>query len=347
MAYTQETALDNTIEIVTPENIAFHYRVAGPFRRLPALLIDYVFRMSLLGLLWFLLFLLLGLAVWLFPPLRSIADFLGGSAVAILLVLGFVLDWFYGGIFETYWNGQTPGKWLLGLRVVTTSGQPINGLQAVMRNVFRYADLFPFLSLKMFNPLFGQDLENSLPDLYVIPTLLVGLGTMLLNRRFQRLGDLLCGTMVIIEERKWLAGVARLEDPRAAQLAAYLPVDFVVSRPLARALAMYVDRRRFFTVERRREVARHLAEPLIRQFGLMPDTSHDLLLCALYFRTFVADRTDSVRPASLPVQPNSDYSTSPFGAPASPSPYAAVGNPLAPMFGPPAGAAPSYPRPPS
>jgi hypothetical protein len=53
---------------------------------------------------------------------------------------------------------------------------------------------------------------------------------------------------------------------------------------------MYVDRRRFFQPERRREVARHLAEPLIRQFGLLPDTSHDLLLCALYYRTFIADR---------------------------------------------------------
>ena len=32
--------LDSRIEIVTPENIAFHYVLAGPFRRLPAYLID-------------------------------------------------------------------------------------------------------------------------------------------------------------------------------------------------------------------------------------------------------------------------------------------------------------------
>lgn len=225
--------LDTTIDIVTPENISFHYRVAGPFRRLPALVADYLLRITLYGALWFALTMALALLVWLLPPLRGMAEFLFGGGVAFMIVLWFVLDWFYGGLFETYWNGQTPGKRMLGIRVVTTSGQPINGLQAVMRNVFRYADLFPFLSLRMLNPLFGGEADMALPDVYLIPTLLVGLATMFLNRRFQRLGDLLCGTMVIIEERKWLAGVARLEDPRAAQLASFLPVDFVVSRPLA------------------------------------------------------------------------------------------------------------------
>ena len=32
--------IDSRIDIVTPENIAFHYVLAGPFRRLPAYLID-------------------------------------------------------------------------------------------------------------------------------------------------------------------------------------------------------------------------------------------------------------------------------------------------------------------
>ena len=34
------TPLDTTVDIVTPENIAFHYQLAGPFRRFPAYLID-------------------------------------------------------------------------------------------------------------------------------------------------------------------------------------------------------------------------------------------------------------------------------------------------------------------
>ena len=38
----RDKPLDATIHVVTPENIAFEYRLAGPFRRLPALLLDYL-----------------------------------------------------------------------------------------------------------------------------------------------------------------------------------------------------------------------------------------------------------------------------------------------------------------
>jgi len=100
------------------------------------------------------------------------------------------------------------------------------------------------------------------------------------------------GEVVVVEERQWLTGVAKLEDRRAAQLANYIPRDFVVTRSMARSLAGYVDRRRFFSIARQREVARHIAEPLIERFGFPADTSYDLLLCALYYRAFVADSSD-------------------------------------------------------
>ena len=189
-------------------------------------------------------------------------------AVALLFLLFFVIWWFYGVLFETFMNGQTPGKYVLGLRVLTDSGQPIDGMQATLRNLLRAADL-------------------------LLP--LLGLFVMSLNRKYQRLGDLVAGTIVVVEERQWLTGVAKLDDPRAIQLAAYLPPNFVVSRSLAKVLATYVERRRFFTPPRRREVARHLAIPLLDRFGLPPDTSYDLLLCALYYRTFIADRSDDER----------------------------------------------------
>jgi hypothetical protein len=160
--------------------------------------------------------------------------------------------------------------------------------------------------------------------MYVLPTFVVGLIAMTCNRRFQRLGDLVCGTVVVIEERHWLTGVAKIEDARAAQLAEYLPVDFRASRSLAQTLATYVDRRRFFTQARRREVARHLGEPLLTKLGLRGDTSHDLLLCALYYRTFIADRPEEDRPqwaggvspfAPGPVGDPSSTGTSPFAVP--------------------------------
>ena len=101
---------------------------------------------------------------------------------------------------------------------------------------------------------------------------------MTMNRRFQRLGDLVCGTMVVIEDPQRLYGVAKVEDPEAIRLAGFLPANFQVSRSMARALSTYVQRRGGIQPARRAEIARHLGEPLREKFGLPPGTSHDLLL---------------------------------------------------------------------
>ena len=121
--------LDSLVEIVTPENIAFHYRVAGPFRRFPAFFIDLLIRWA------FLLVLLIAVS--------AAGVVVGGAAIAVFLVAYFVVEWFYGGLFETFMNGQTPGKWVLGIRVLSLDGQPINGVQAVLRNVLRFVDMMP------------------------------------------------------------------------------------------------------------------------------------------------------------------------------------------------------------
>ncbi len=251
----RQQPIDSIIQVVTPENIAFEYRIAGPFRRLGALLIDFAIGLTLALILGFVSGMTIG---WISQ----------GLATAIFLLGLFLIEWFYGGFFETFFNGQTPGKMICSLRVLNDDGQPINGMQAVLRNLMRTSDL-----------LFG----------------VVGLGVMTMNRRYQRLGDLVCGTIVVVEDRQWLTGVAKLDDPRAIQLAAYLPPNFVVTKSMAKALATYVERRRFFSLPRRREVAKHLAEPLLERFGLPADTSYDLLLCALYYRTFIADRSQDER----------------------------------------------------
>ncbi len=264
---SEMTQIDSTVEVVTPENIAFHYQVAGPFRRLPAFLLDVLIRASVFAL-CAIVIAFMGLMI-----------FLPGMSFAIIAILWFLSDWFYGGICETLMNGQTFGKRTMGIRVLTVDGQPINGVQAVMRNFLRSVDMMPMLSMEVL---------GISASAYIVPTFILALVTMTMNRRFQRLGDIVSGTIVVIEERQWLTGVAKLEDPRAAQLANYIPADYIVTRSMARCLAGYVDRRRFFSTARRREVARHVAEPLIERFGFPADTSYDLLLCALYYRAFVA-----------------------------------------------------------
>ena len=145
----KQDKLDSIIRVVTPENIGFEYRLAGPFRRLPAFLIDFAI-VAAINIAIFVIFILT--VAW-----------TGGMGAFAMLVTWFAVFWFFGGICETLLNGQTPGKWLLGLRTLTYEGQPISALQAIFRNLMRAADL-------------------------IMP--LLGLAVMMFNRRFQRLGEI-------------------------------------------------------------------------------------------------------------------------------------------------------------
>jgi len=277
--FRETKQLDTSIEIVTPENIAFRYRVAGPFRRLPAYLIDLKIRIGVCFFGWIILMIVFSILGW--PS--------GGIGAA--LILCFVVFTFYGGLFEAYWNGQTPGKRLMQIRVVTVDGQPINASQAVLRNILRIVDM---------QPLFFY---------------LVGLQAASANDRFQRLGDLACGTMVVLEERQWYRGVLRTNDPEAIRLAGLVPASFQAGRELSRALAAYVHRRRAFSWGRRFEIAHHLGEPLRERFNLPADTNLDLLLCGLYHRTFITDRQEEAVEAAILESPFAPM-RSPFTEPA-------------------------------
>ena len=254
--------LDTAIEIITPENIAFQYRVAGPFRRVLAYGIDLAIRVVVM--------------VAAAYVLRNFS----WMGIGVALMMWFVLSWFYGGLFEALWNGQTPGKRLLRLRVLTIDGQPISGLQAVLRNVLREVDMLPV------------PLSFDSPPFFFC---LVGLIATMMNARFQRLGDLAAGTMVVIEKRARLQGLVRVDGVHTPTLAALMdriPRGYHVGRSMGHALAAYVQKRKQFSAARRAEIARHLADPLCRQLDLPKNTDPDLLLCALYQRTFVTDRTD-------------------------------------------------------
>ncbi len=54
----QRVVLDNTLRVTTPENISFEYRLAGPFRRFLAYLVDVLFTIAVFGAASFLIFLL-------------------------------------------------------------------------------------------------------------------------------------------------------------------------------------------------------------------------------------------------------------------------------------------------
>src|SRR5690606_10684738 len=92
------------------------------------------------------------------------------------------------------------------------------------------------------------------------------LASMVLTRRFQRLGDLAARTMVIVEHRPPRAGVARLEEERAVEaLLPRLPAAIDAGPELSRALSDYVKHRKRFSPSRREEMAAHLARPARRK----------------------------------------------------------------------------------
>jgi len=248
--------LDCLVRVVTPENVEFEYVLAGPFQRALAFVFDFFVRIgAMLALL-----MLLGVGA-VFVPFASAL-----TTVAIILAY-FVMSWFYGVYFESRFNGRTLGKMLFRLRVISTDGRPINGVQAALRNLLRLADMYP-------SPL-------------------TGLMSMMLTNRFQRIGDLAAGTMVIVDRLRKAPWDLQPDDPRAFGLAELIPASFVANYTMTQTVGMYMENRRKLPMSRRLEVAKHLAVPLIKKFEMLPDTSPDLLLCALFVRIFMSEQQQS------------------------------------------------------
>lgn len=163
------TLPDDYLNIDTPENVAFGYGVAGIGSRFLAALVDT------------LLILILQIIVnmTLFLAARSFWGDLGDSdsqtliwLAAIFGLIAFAFFWGYYIFFEIIWNGQSPGKRWVGLRVIRTNGTPITLAESVIRNLVRVIDFLPAY--------YG-----------------VGVVTMFINEQSRRLGDLAAGTLVV------------------------------------------------------------------------------------------------------------------------------------------------------
>jgi uncharacterized RDD family membrane protein YckC len=249
-AQSRREPLDCVVRLVTPERIVIAHPLAGPSRRFVAYLIDLV----LLVVMVFLAF-----VISIFLSMGSMAG-LGPALLAL-----FLLTWGYGAFCEGVFNGQTVGKRAMRIRVVSERGVPISGAQAILRNLVGTVDgVIPF---------FFQ----------------IALVSMILTRKFQRLGDLAAGTMVVIEERRWRRGITKISDPEVEALLPWLPGRIAAGSDLARVLSDYVEVRRRFGPLRRAEMAEPLARPLRKRFGLREQYPADVVLCAIYHRVFMGD----------------------------------------------------------
>ncbi|QEG21210.1 RDD family protein [Mariniblastus fucicola] len=287
---TDDAALENSgrvtdtmLLVETPEKIAFQYQLVGPFRRVLAYGLDLLF--SLVGYTIVVIFfgiLLSMLAAYTQGTLiGSIIGAIGQISGAIILIGYFLVYWFYGAFMEARYNGQTLGKMITKHRVLSHDGHAIDVVQALLRNFFRLLDLFPVIPFPLMSMVAGEDIPP------FVPTGLFGLVTMSLSGNFRRLGDLVAGTIVVVDERKWVPELASFTDPRVEQLADELPSDFSPSQSMLRALADYVDRRRYLSPETNQDMAKGLAVRMLKKFGLPMNTDYDLLLCAMYYNAFM------------------------------------------------------------
>jgi uncharacterized RDD family membrane protein YckC len=210
MAETEK--LDTLQSVELAEGVEIRLRMAGPMPRAGAYLIDFLIRAAVL---------IIG-AIGI-----SFAGFAVGGMVAggLIMLAWFLLDWIYPVLFESSKRGATPGKRAVGLRVVQATGSPITMGQAVVRNFLRFIDGMPFFTYGF------------------------GLTSCLATKRFQRLGDLAAGTVVIYDRMPH--GPVIAAPPPITPLP--LPVGLTADE--TRALALFRERAGLWSEGRRIEIA--------------------------------------------------------------------------------------------
>lgn len=232
------------LAISTPEAVDVVLDLAGPGTRISSGAIDLLGQLVLAGL--------GGLA------LSALSGPIGDDWVAVLAAIGgFALLFVYDVAWELLNDGRTPGKALLGLRVVRDDGRRVDGASSVLRNLLRLVEL---------------------PLAYA-----PGIVMVTLTRRHQRLGDLVGGTLVVREPRRTSralampaegAGTAGVDDLRL-DTAGLTDHD----RSTARAFAA-----RHATLDpgERRALATAIAGALrARLGGVPPDVEDEALVLAV------------------------------------------------------------------
>ncbi|UJF32575.1 RDD family protein [Paenibacillus hexagrammi] len=162
---------DKELMIVTPEQVQLQFQTAGLGSRALAHLVD-GFILTVVN------FLLVLFTVGVGRLLQGSWSFdMGDYVLALIIIFFLLLNLGYLIGTEAFMGGQTPGKRIIGVRVLQNNGQSATVLSIVIRNLFRLLDM--------------------LPSGYFL-----GAVTILLSSRDKRIGDMVAGTMVVMETRK-------------------------------------------------------------------------------------------------------------------------------------------------
>lgn len=187
--------MDRSVSVRTPESIAFSYELAGLGSRFLALAIDVAIQtLIVIGIFWAFAAGGAGYSVRNSAPVSSRAAV--SIAIAIIVALLFLIYFGYFILFEAFWNGQTPGKRALHIRVVRDGGFPADFGSCAIRNLVRVGEV-------------------------ALGAYAVSAVVALLSPENKRLGDMAAGTIVVREDRApSLAGLIEAQDRASAQTGA-------------------------------------------------------------------------------------------------------------------------------
>lgn len=228
--------------MLTPERVSLQYDIAGIGSRAAAALIDSVLQYALL-LVGVLAIAGAAAVVHAFGDAPDVVDTL---FIALFVLLYFIVITGYFIVFEILWSGQTPGKRIVGVRVLRENGYPIRPLDSVIRNLLRIVDGLPF----------GYA---------------VGVLTMLTNTRARRLGDFAAGTIVVRE------GAPSLLQATTADMAQPTP-GLVLRTDDATLVRDFLLRRASMATDARSDLATRLANALAARYGLAFETDPEVFL---------------------------------------------------------------------
>jgi uncharacterized RDD family membrane protein YckC len=172
--------------LLTPEGVPLRVTLAEPGERFAAFLLDFV--ISTVGSILILL-----------------AIILGSMGIEATLGLGLFLSFLvrnaYFFFFEIRWGGATPGKRLLGLRVIDRRGGPLTASAIIARNLTRQAEFFFPLELLLISHGWFWSFGSVAPAFIWLAAMAV---IFYMSPDRQRAGDLLGGTMVVAVPRSTL-----------------------------------------------------------------------------------------------------------------------------------------------
>jgi uncharacterized RDD family membrane protein YckC len=169
---------------VTPEGVDLQLELGSAGSRAGAFLIDAMIMIVLLVVVTILLLVIAGKS-------NDTGEFL----IVLWLIGFFVMRNCWFSLFEMGSRGATPGKRLMGLRVVARDGSRLTGAAVIARNAMREIEVFLPLGF------LGQQTAAGTADTFLVLFALTWSGIFLFfplfNRDRLRVGDLVAGTWVV------------------------------------------------------------------------------------------------------------------------------------------------------